>query len=65
MRDTDAPYSTSQEIFERATNVKDDEVWSDLYKDLIEVGLMVGCYWLCLMEGSPYLEALLQRGLKR
>ena len=47
-------------------NVRDEERWSDLYKkDMIKVGSMVGCRCLHLMEGSPYLEALLRRGFKR
>ena len=61
-----APYPTSQEIFGRAENISEAETWSDLYKkDLLEAGLMVACCLLCLMGGSPYLEALLRRGLKR
>ena len=66
MRDTHAPYPTSQEIFERVQTLRDEEMWSNLYKkDLIKVGSIVGHHRLRLMEGSPYLEALLKRGLKR
>ena len=47
-------------------NVCDEERWSDLYKkDMIEAGSMVGRRQLHLMEGSPYLEALLKRGFRR
>ena len=66
MRDTDAPYPTSQEIYERAVNPSEAETWSNLYKkDLLEAGSMVGRRRLYTMEGSPYLKALLCRGLKR
>ena len=41
-------------------------MWSDLYKrDMIEAGSMVGHRHLRLIEGSPYLEALLKRGFWR
>lgn len=62
----DAPYPTSQEIYKRVVNLSETEVWSNLYKkDLLEVGSMVGRCHLRMMEGSPYLEALLCRGMKR
>ena len=66
MRDSFTPYPTSQEIYERAVTIHDEEMWSDLYKkDLIEAGSMVGRRHLHQMEGSPYLEALLCWGFKR
>ena len=65
LTDSHTPYPTPQEIYERAVNIHDEERWSNLYKkDLIEAGSMVGRHHLRLMEGSPYLEALLKRGFK-
>ena len=56
----------AQEIFQRAERNSKSETWEDLYKkDLLEVGLMVSHYQLHQMDRSPYLEALLRRGLKR
>ena len=56
----------AQEIFARVERDSKSEKWEDLYKkDLLEVGSMVAQCHLCQINRSPYLEALLQRGLRR
>ena len=66
VRDTNAPYPLAQAIFNRMKVDSKSEMWGDLYKkDLIKVFSARSHRTLHHIKGSPYLEALLKRGLKR
>ena len=64
-RNMDEPYASSQEIFERGKDLCGEEEFANLYKaDFIEVTGMVVCKAERAIDASPYLKALLHRGLK-
>ena len=65
-RDLEEPYPSDATIFEWAKNFSDKpEEFSDLFKeDLIEATGLVARSATRNLEASPYLKALLHRGLK-